>query len=145
MRYTVVFCCSLFLSGCATIFTGYESEVAIRNLPDSVQVFTEEGIELPSSYSRNVRRANRISPSEVDYTTVVDSTYRSIHLRSNRDYVLVFKSPHSVYRYAAYAKLSGWWFALDLVCGGIPCFIDAITGNWNYYDAIWFTNLHHYH
>ena len=52
--------------------------------------------------------------------------------------MLIFKSKNSEYRYAAYAKLNGWWFALDLICGGIPAVIDAMTENWNYYDPIIF-------
>jgi hypothetical protein len=125
------------LSGCATVFSGYQADLEVRNLPDSLKVYTTEGLELPLSYTHTEYKTERASSNGL-YYAVIDSSYRTIQLRSNRDYVLIFKSKHSDYRYAAYAKLNGWWFTLDMICGVIPAVIDAMTENWNYYDPIIF-------
>jgi len=140
MRMLSALFCSLLISGCATVFTGYQSTVVIHNLPDSVRVFTVEGVELsPTLHTVMKTVLRRVSPKqEAAYVDVIDSTRCTIQLRSNRDYVLLFKDGESVERYPVYAKLSGWWFALDLICGGVPIVVDAITGNWNYYDPIEF-------
>ena len=111
---------SIIISGCATVFSGYDAEIKIHHAPDSLRVFTSDGVELPV-------------PS---YKTKIDSVSSYTHVRSNRDYILFLKVGSSEYRYPVYAKLSGWWFALDLICGGVPMIVDALTGNWNYYDAI---------
>ncbi len=129
----------LAFSGCATVFRGYEAEVNIHNPPDSLRVFTSDGLELPTYYGKTkkaiVRDQEEGRPLLVN---VIDSTYRTIRLRSNRDYILLLKSEDSDRRVPAYAKLNGWYFTLDLLCGGIPWIVDATTGCWNYYDIIEF-------
>ena len=37
----------LFLQGCATVIKGYYSDVELTQAPDSLQVFTADGVELP--------------------------------------------------------------------------------------------------
>ncbi len=138
MRYVIAVICFTILSGCATVFSGYESEVLIHNCPDSLRIYTSDGIEHPKSYTQTkfalVRRPDSLYISH----EMVDSAYCSIELRSNKDHIVVFRAGNAEYRYPVYAKLSGWWFALDLICGGIPATVDWLTGNWNYYDPIEF-------
>ena len=138
MRLLIVLSFSFLGFGCATVFTGYTSNLEIHNLPDSLRVYTSEGVELHGSYARMKPVVVHRSEVEVISEQAVDSTYQTFRLRSNRDHILLFKGGNSEYRRPAYAKLSGWWFALDLVCGGIPIVVDAMTGNWNYYDPIEF-------
>jgi len=125
-------------SGCATVFSGYQTNVDIKNLPDSLHVNTTEGLELPTKYTHEIDNPVHESSGIVYHNEIVDSTYRTVQLRGNRDYVLIFKSKNTEYHYAAYAKINGWWLTLDIICGGVPFIIDAITGNWNYYDSIIF-------
>ena len=139
MRFIAFFVGSLLLSGCATVFNGYTAEIEIRNAPDSLQVFTQDGIAL--SVAAYKTKSTRIYTDEYQtykYAEKVDSSARFFLVRSNRDYILHLKTGNREYQYPAYAKLSGWWFALDCVCGGLPIVVDAITGNWNYYDPIEF-------
>jgi hypothetical protein len=110
--------------------------VIINNCPDSLRVFTSDGIELAKSYTETKLIAIRLTNHTVTSHEIVDSTRRSVQVRSNRDYILLLRVGNSEYRYPVYAKLSGWWFALDLVCGGVPIVVDGMTGNWNYYDPI---------
>ncbi len=124
-------------SGCATVFSGYLDEVNIHHPPDSLRVFTADGLELPTYYGKTKTVLHAAIGNEEAYAAnVVDSTYRTIRLRSNRDYVLLLKSEDGERRVPAYAKLDGWYFTLDLLCGGIPWIVDAMTGSWNYYDTI---------
>ncbi len=136
MRSIVAVLCFIMLSGCATVFSGYTSEVMINNPPDSLRVFTPDGIELPLSYNETKFVAEYHPNHTVTSHEVVDSTRCSVQVRSNRDYILSLRTGGSEYRYPIYAKLNGWWFALDLICGGAPIIVDGITGNWNYYDPI---------
>jgi hypothetical protein len=138
MRLVLVAFCSLIISGCATFFSGYESELVIHNCPDSLRVFTSDGIELPKSFDQT--REVRIRGGEHLYLLrdEIDSTSCSVQLRSNKDYILLLHDGNKECRYPAYAKLNVWWFILDLVCGGVPIIVDGITGNWNYYDPIEF-------
>jgi len=130
---------SIIISGCATVFSGYNAEVEIHKAPNNLRVYTTDGIELPSPYYKT--KTVKVHVENHDYYKNVeqaDSTSSYVQVRSNRDYVLLIKVDSAEYRYPLYAKLSGWWFALDLVCGGVPMIVDALTGNWNYYDAIEF-------
>jgi hypothetical protein len=139
MRLVLVAICSLVISGCATVFSGYTSELVIHNVPDSLRVLTSDGVKLAKSFdqTRLVRIGDR-RDGGFHIQEETDSTSCSVQLRSNRDYVLLLQDGNKENRYPAYAKLNGWWFALDLVCGGIPIIVDGITGNWNYYDPIYF-------
>jgi hypothetical protein len=129
---------SIILSGCATVFSGYNAEIRIHNAPDSLRVFTTDGVELTAPYYKTKTIKVHTVKHEYESIEKVDSTTSYTQVRSNRDYVLLLKVSNAEYRYPAYAKLSGWWFALDLICGGIPLIVDDLTGNWNYYDAIEF-------
>jgi len=122
------------LSGCATIYKGYMSRVEIRNAPDSLRVFTSEGVELPVHYWSD--RIKKVDEYGTKYVDQIDSTRRIIELRSNRDHVLILKDAHQERRIATYAKISTGWAILDFLCLGVPVFVDAITGNWNYFESI---------
>lgn len=136
MRLVLIAFVSLILSGCATVFSGYESELVIHNCPDSLRVFTSSGIELAKSFDVKSKTPKRMDKNTYLFGAI-DSSSCSVELRSNRDYVLVMHDGKKISRYPAYAKLNVWWFALDLACGGVPVIVDAITGDWNYYDPIY--------
>ncbi|MGD1045632.1 MAG: hypothetical protein ABR936_09945 [Bacteroidota bacterium] len=128
---------SILISGCATVFSGYTAEVEIHNAPKNLSVYIADGVELPSPYYKTKTVSVHVKNLIYDDIEKVDSTSLYVQVRSNRDYVLLLKVDSTEYRYPVYAKLSGWWFALDLICGGVPMIVDALTGNWNYYDAIY--------
>lgn len=48
MRILTLSAYLLLLSGCATVFKGYESEIVIQNAPADLVVSTSEGIRIPS-------------------------------------------------------------------------------------------------
>jgi hypothetical protein len=142
MRTIAFFVLTVLLSGCATVFKGYMSEVEITtHFSDSLHVYLKEGAEVTTSYK--IQRVTEVDSgfpmarSAVKHTVdKIDSTTKIIQLRSNRDQSIVLKGKDSEQQYMAYAKLGAGWFILDLVCGGVPIIVDAITGNWNYFDNI---------
>ena len=136
MKPLLPFVCAVVLTGCATVITGYTSRVDLHTSPDSLSVSTAEGVELPRSCERMKSIQVPINATTSYVSEAIDSSWVTIHLRSNRDHVLIVKKGDRLHRIEVDAKLSGWWFALDLVCGGIPAVVDAITGNWNYFDAV---------
>ncbi|HEX9657941.1 MAG TPA: hypothetical protein VGB89_13620 [Bacteroidota bacterium] len=125
---------SLFLQGCATVFKGYYDTVDLRNAPDDLRITTAGGLEVPISrisktYSVNNRRG--------DFTgRVIDTTYVRISLRSNEDHILVLSSGGKEKRVQTFRKIGGGWIILNVLSGGVPLVIDAITGNWNFFDPI---------
>jgi hypothetical protein len=133
---------TVMLSGCATVFKGYMSEVEIKTYSsDSLHVYLKEGAEVATSYKlQHVSEVDSGFPMAKAVVThmvdKIDSTAKIIQLRSNRDQALLLKGGATQQQYMAYAKLGAGWFILDLVCGGVPIIVDAITGNWNYFDNI---------
>jgi hypothetical protein len=85
MRSIFAALCLVTLSGCATVFSGYESEVLIHNCPDSLRIFTTDGIELPKSYTQTKFVAIPLPNHMLRSHEVVDSAYCSVQVRSNRD------------------------------------------------------------
>jgi hypothetical protein len=142
MKIIILVAFTVIFSGCATIFKGYMSDVEIRTpSPDNLHVFLKEGVEVPASY-----KIQHVSEVDTGFPTAqatimhmvshIDSTTEIIQLRSNKDQILLIKGKTSQQSYVAYSKLGAGWFILDLVCGGVPIIVDAITGNWNYFDNI---------
>jgi len=120
--------------GCATIFEGYMSDVEIKNAPDSLKIYSSDGMAIRS----NFKIIGTVSHNQwVDKT---DSTTQIIQLRSNRDHLLILKNGAVEHRYMAYAKVNPWWFILDSF-GILPVVYDAITGNWNYFNDIEYGQL----
>ena len=120
--------------GCASIFEGYMSDVEIKNAPDSLKVYSSDGVEIRS----NFKIIGTVSHNQwVDKT---DSTTQIIQLRSNSDHLLILKNGSVEHRYMAYAKVNPWWFILDSF-GILPVVYDAVTGNWNYFNDIEYKQL----
>ena len=135
MRNTIFFVISLLFIGCGTVFQGYMSDVPIRNAPDSLKVYSSDGVEIPTKFI--MKKVPFVVSNNV--TSIIeqpDSTTRFIQLRPNKDQILIFKVGSTEHRYIAYTKLSPLWFTLDVLCAGFPVVFDAVTGNWNYFDAI---------
>ncbi|MFA6541967.1 MAG: hypothetical protein WCT99_10235 [Bacteroidota bacterium] len=128
---------AILTSGCATVFKGYLSEVNIKYPSEDIKVKTVEGQSFPVKFGTKKTHVNTYYLDAGMVPLVIpDSSVYIIQLRSNKDYHLVLKDSVSEFHYYAYPKLNGWWFALDIVCGGIPAWIDAYTGNWNDFDDI---------
>lgn len=143
MRHTTVplALLAMALTGCATVFKGYESTVSIYGAPDSVRITTLG--EVP---------VNHWTPSEVQFIPMpnrkgmthrvtFDSSQINILLRSDRPHLLVFDDGHTIKRTIVYPKIGTWWFILDLFCGGLPAFVDIITSNWNYFEPVYYEVL----
>ena len=119
----ILFIAILTNSGCATILKGYEDTVRLHNVSDSLQIFNKEGLEIP------------IIQSTVKLNYVVAKRY-DIKLRSNQNHTLIFKNQTEEFTIIVYPKIGFGWILLDLLCGGLPSFYDAYTGNWNRFSDI---------
>jgi len=120
---------SICLTGCATVFKGYEDSVDLLNAPEDIQVYSKEGIELPVSS----RKARAYSEEEKKFVTV---QIKTISLRSDKEHVLLLKSGDKEKRVEVYPRLGGAWLILDILTGGFPAIIDMHTGNWNHFKPI---------
>ena len=121
--------------GCASIFEGYMSDVEIKNAPDSLKVYSSEGMEIRSNY----KIIGTVSHNQI-WVDKTDSTTQIIQLRSNRDHLLILKSGSVEHRHMVYAKVNPWWFILDSF-GILPLIYDAVTGNWNYFNDVEYKQL----
>ncbi len=108
------------LAGCATVFKGYEDEVRLLNLSGDHQIFDENGNKLDVS-SRIIKHGSR------------DFTHSSILLRSNQQHKLRVRNNEIEKVITLYPRLGLGWLFVDLLAGGFPLFVDAYTGNWNYF------------
>ena len=61
---------------------------------------------------------------------------KTISLRKNKEHVLVLKSGDREKRIMVYPKIGAGWLVVDLITGIFPIFVDAYTGNWNYFEEI---------
>jgi hypothetical protein len=116
-----------FLTGCATIFKGYEDSVRIKNAPEGLQVFTKDSIEIPVITKEISVKSDR---EAVYYPIKV----KEISLRSNTDHVLVLKHQGKEKRIHIYPHIETGWFILG--CLTLTGWVDAYTGNWNYFNEI---------
>ena len=120
----------LVLPGCATIIKGYYSEVELKNAPDSVRVFTAEGVEIP--VTKTTVRA-RLYGGDQKW---IDRPATFIRLRSKYDQTLVLSSNGQERKVQAFGKIGAGWLILGTVCGFVPAAVDALTGNWNSFESI---------
>jgi hypothetical protein len=145
---TLSFCGSVaFLDGCATVFNGYFDEVMVTNPRGSLRITTKDGVEIPYVRDTIAVRVN-VEVPEVHYirndsVIVSHFEYRTerhpvarIRLRSNIDHVLVLESQGKQKVVQVYGKIGAGWVILDLITGGLPVVVDALTGNWNSFDPI---------
>jgi hypothetical protein len=148
MRIIIFIVFSFLLTGCASIFQGYMNNVVIKNAPDSMKVYSSDGIEIPTTKTCDIIKIRKTpfiqigsaAKDEPKYSVTIDSTKRIIQLRSNKDHLLIFKVGSAERWYTAYAKLSPLWFILDSF-GVFPLIFDAVTGNWNYFNDIEYNEL----
>ncbi len=131
-----------FFGGCATVFNGYYADVELKDAPDNLKVFTADGVEIPvqkynAMVGKLVPRDSAANPNSIqyyEYKNVLQPAYR-IKVRSNLDPVLVLKFGEQVKKVQVFGSIGAGWFILDAVFG-LPMFVDALTGNWNSYEAI---------
>jgi len=99
--------------------------------PDSIRVATQDGIEIPV-VSRNIL----VVRQDKENSKFISTTTKEISLRSNRSYILHLKYKDKEKVISLYPKLGIGWLFLDLICGILPSFYDAHTGNWNYFPDV---------
>ncbi len=120
----------IILPGCATVMKGYYSKVELQNAPDSLRVFTADGVELPV-----IKTALRVQ-SGTNSQRWIDKPASLIEIRSKYDPVLVLRYQGQEKRVQAYGKIVGGWLFLSTACGLFPAFVDAFTGSWNSFEPI---------
>jgi hypothetical protein len=105
-------------SGCATIFNGARDRVQIHS-PSGVRRVREQGRELP------VRINNDRSAYEVQ-------------LDPNTPHVLWIETGRATHTVATTRSVGAGWVVLDVLCHPLICvLVDAITGSWTGFDAIY--------
>ncbi len=139
MRFSffILFAFSLLLfQGCATVFKGYYSSVELENAPDSLQVFTADGVELPVTKAPVRVQSGYSGLYDTRFPVYADTLVSFVALRSKYDYVLILKHAGQERRVLAYGKIGAGWLALNTVLGLLPAAVDALTGDWNYFAPI---------
>lgn len=99
LRFVAVLFCSLIVSSCATVFPGYESELVIHNCPDSLRVFTSNGVEPAKSFDQTKVILVPEDEHRRFLQEAVDSSAFSVQLRSNKDYILLLRNGNTEYPY----------------------------------------------
>lgn len=120
---------AFILSSCATVFKGYDDEVTIYGTSTNIKVSTQDNIEL-----KTVSKSESYSPPDSRYDKVVDVVKVKVPLDKN--YFLNITDGDKNFVVQLNRKLGFWWFALDILLGGLPAVYDAITGAWYYYDDV---------
>jgi len=138
MRALLFLSIAVLFTGCATVFSGYYTELEIRNAPDSLQVQTIDGVQLPTRPFSIQEARQDVAPGESLYETYFDKSRLLVQLRRGSDHVLILKSGQIEQRVAVYGKINPWVFGIDLLCGIVPAFFDALNGNWRYFSPIEF-------
>ena len=119
----------LLITGCATVFSGYEDRVDLITNADNIKVYTNEGVEIPIS-DRIVR------PYSEELKKYVEKKIKTIYLRKNKDHILLFKSEDKEILVEVFPKIGTGWLIFDVITGVFPAFIDGYTGNWNSFQPI---------
>jgi hypothetical protein len=118
------------LPGCATAIKGYYSKVELMSAPDSLRVFTIDGVELP--VTKTVLRVQQGANSH----KWVDQPTSFIELRSKYDHVLILRDRGREKRVQVFGEVGAGWLILGTACGLLPAAVDALTGNWNSYEPV---------
>lgn len=112
-------CVLLFETGCATIFKGNSSSMAIEGLPDDATVETADGfaVDRAPPFTKHAGPSNKVilPANESPRVVVVKANGKETKLRAHR-------------------FVGGGWVFLDIVFGLVPLIIDASTGAWNEYE-----------
>jgi hypothetical protein len=128
----------IFLN-CASVLRGYKYPIELHNVPADLKISDNNGLAVPI-----------IKEISIKYnSTLKNSTLKekiTIHLRNSQDHILNYKSQNQEFKNASYKKLNFGWLTLDFILGIFPCFVDAYTGCWNYFDDINYLDLeNNYH
>jgi len=127
--FCLIFTGVLALNSCATVFRGYEDTVDLMNAPDDLKIYTKEGIEIPIQTLKSQKW--NIEKREFE----LDETFKSITLRTNRDYILILKSENKEKILEVYPTLDAGWAILDFLFI-FPWIVDAYTGCWNGFSPV---------
>ena len=119
----------ILLNGCATVFSRYEDTIDLKNAPEDIRVYDTNGVEMSVSERRDIQYSN-------DTRKYEPALIKTISLRKNKEHVLVLKSGDREKRIMVYPKIGAGWLVVDLITGIFPIFVDAYTGNWNYFEEI---------
>jgi hypothetical protein len=94
-------------------------------------------MELPISHRIERVGMRNAATGELKYNDSLVANVATVALHSKENHTLLLRYSSIEKRVNIYPKLSIWWFLLDTICGGFPIIVDAMTGNWNYYDDIY--------
>jgi len=130
LSITMIVVSSVSLQSCATVFSGYYTNVELTNAPDTLLVSTRDGVDVP------VERTTARVRSWQNNNLYENRQIVRISLRSNLDPVLILTHDGQERRIQAFGKIRAGWLILDVLFGGLPCIVDGLTGNWNSYDPI---------
>jgi len=137
MRIFFMLITLFFLTSCATLLKGYFSELEVYGDTGKLEVLDEHNLPLDIEQITYEVKVKAFQDSLNNYLVKRDTIgIKSIRLRSDRDYLLTLKYANEEKRIMAYKKIGFWWAFFDLLSGGLPIFIDAYTGAWNYYDPV---------
>ncbi|NLT49614.1 MAG: hypothetical protein GXX85_01700 [Ignavibacteria bacterium] len=131
-----VICIFIFLvvlQGCATVFSGYEDIVIIKNAPDSLKVSSNLDVNYPTAQ----KEAKLLNKAEKSYEV---QKYLEIKLPKNKDHILILEDDKKIIKKEMNRKLSPVIFLLDAIFV-LPAIYDGITGNWFYFDDIEYSEL----
>jgi len=132
---------NFFICSCATIFKGYYDTVEIHNIPDDLEIISEEGMTFPIK----TKQLNVVVPLKRKGRRTVFGSRKiqvgEIKLRSNQSHLLTLKTEAETHKVKLYNKIGSAWVFFDLITGIIPGMIDAYTGCWNHFDDIDFATF----
>ena len=104
-----LFTLTIFITGCATLFAPNTRTLAVSSDPHGAEVYVN-GFKMG--------------------TTPVE-----LNLKADKSYAIEFRKEgyNSVTRIVN-TKVGAGWVVLDILGGGIPIIVDAVTGAWNQLD-----------
>ncbi len=106
----VVLLAVVTLAGCATIFSGSSTNIPISSDPPEAKVYVNG--------------------------TYMGRTPLVVNLAKDKDYVVQFKQDgYEIQTRLINSKMGIGWLVLDLLSGGVPILVDAITGDWMVLDT----------
>lgn len=109
--FLIIFIClsHLTLNGCATIFSGSSSEIALESEPTKAKVL--------------------LNGSNMGKTPL------KLKLKKGKEYIIEFvKEGYENKSLNMSYSLGAGWLILDILSGLIGIIVDAATGNWNGFD-----------
>jgi len=116
ITFFTVFSLLFLFSGCATIFEGEFRDVKVNSEPAGAKIFING-----EYYS---------------------STPLKIELRPNKTYIIEYrKKGYKTITRRIKNQIGVGWVILDVVCGVIPVFVDAVTGAWYSLEQVYINEV----